>query len=254
MTLATNEPAPADASHGTAHRENDGAHKGVSGGTCLERLFAPWPAIAVEEARLPDSPPGMFPEEAAQVERAVLRRQVEFAAVRACARRAAGRLGMAPFALTNGPDRAPRWPVDLVGALTHTGPAPGGYCAAAVARHTEIVTIGIDAEKAEPLPLRLWAFVLTSSEQLGLSGSDPQRQGLLAKIIFSAKECFYKAQFPLTRGFLGFQQVEVVLDLEAQTFAASLAGGAAPSTLPPFPAGRFAVDGGLVTTAIALPR
>ena len=72
----------------------------------------------------------LFRAEAAAVTKAVPKRRAEYAAVRHCARTALGRLGVPPVPILSGPDRAPRWPPGIIGALTHCE----GYRAAAVAR------------------------------------------------------------------------------------------------------------------------
>jgi 4'-phosphopantetheinyl transferase EntD len=220
----------------------------------LQRLFAAWPAVAAQGARLPDHCPPLPAQEKQQIGHAVARRQIEFATARACARLAAARLALPPFILLNGPDRAPRWPDGVVGSLTHTGDAPGGYAAAAVALSRDMRAVGIDAEKSQPLPLRLWRLVLTSAEQMRLRNADPDHEGVHAKIVFSAKECFYKAQFPSTGRRLGFHDVEIDLDLDREQFQARPCGDAARNL--PFPgcSGRFLLADGLVLTGIGLIR
>ena len=79
-------------------------------------------------------------------------------------------------------------------------------------RDSELLTVGIDAEEAEPLEPELWRFVLTEDERAALEREPAENRGLLAKVVFSAKECFYKAQYPLTRQFLGFKQVRITLN------------------------------------------
>lgn len=240
------------AADGTADvREPEAAREPAAAG--FRRLFAPWPGVAVEEAVLPSEPPPGPVEEAAQIANAAPSRRVEFAMVRHCARRAAARLGIPPFVLRNDENRAPIWPAGLVGALTHTGKVPGGYCAAAVARAQEVLTVGLDAEQADPLPSRLYRFVLTPQELEELQNL--QGQGLAAKIIFSAKECFYKAQFPLTRRRLGFQDVEINLDFASQAFQVCPVDAASFGELfSPTWRGGFSVDGVLVRTALAVAR
>lgn len=231
----------------------------------LERLFAPWPVIA-EEARFAAEAPAVPPEEAAEVAHAIHRRRVEFATGRACARRALARIGVSGFLLRNDDRRSPRWPPNVVGSLTHTGEVPGGYCAVVVARADRMLTVGVDAEKATELPARLWSFVLTPAEELWMRGLSPARQGLMAKVIFSAKETYYKAQYPITRRWLGFQDVTVVLDVGRETFEVELSSNVSPAALstasstvslggmPRRCAGRFSYDEELVKTAVAVPR
>lgn len=219
----------------------------------FERILVPWPVIT-EEARLPVEPPALPPEEAAQVADSVTRRRVEFATGRLCARRALARLGIDTFILRNDARRMPQWPPGIVGSLTHTGDVPGGYCAVAVARADAILTIGIDAEMADELPLHLWRLVLTSAEQGWLAAQDTERQGLLAKVIFSAKESFYKAQFPITGRGLGFHDVEVDLDMERGAFVTRVSEGSAAGLEVARWTGRFCLDEEVVRTALVAPR
>jgi 4'-phosphopantetheinyl transferase EntD len=214
--------------------------------------------VIVEETRLGGEAPELHPLEAQQIAAAVSSRRLEFAVGRACAHRALTRLegpsnGTTPFALLNGPDRAPRWPPGIVGAITHTGKGPGGYCGAVVARSTDLLTVGLDAEGGEALEGALWSFVLTEAERRRLTEVTAERAGVLGKIIFSAKECFYKAQFPLTHRFLDFKQVEVLLDQAASMFEIGLTDGT-QRELPVTPwTGRYLEDEGLVFTGIAIP-
>lgn len=199
-------------------------------------LFTPWPTLVVEETRLGCDEPGLPPAEADQVAQAVPSRRIEFATGRACARRALARLPVscrpkADFALLNGEDRAPLWPVGVVGAITHTGRAPSGYCGVVVGPGEDFRGVGLDVELALPLGMELWPSVLTPAEQSWLAGFDPARAGVLAKLVFSAKECFYKAQFPLSRRFLEFGEVEITLDRASGTFEARLTERA-PQGLP----------------------
>ena len=75
------------------------------------------------------------------------------------------------------------------------------------------------------------------------------------RLLFCAKESVYKAWFPLTGRWLGFEDADITLDQRGGTFAARL--------LAPGPiVGRTRVDGfvgrwlasdGLVVTAIVVP-
>lgn len=219
----------------------------------LARLFESWPLVVVEEMYLDDAPAEMMPEETAQVAGAVLRRRVEFAAGRLCARRALARLGITGFPLRNGPDRAPRWPGGVVGSITHTGDVPGGFCGVVVGRAADVVALGLDAEQAEILDGTVRNYVLTGPEEQRLTIHAPARQATLAKVIFSAKECFYKAQYPLSGRFLGFEDVEIELDPGRGLFEARLTA-TAPSGLPlTVCRGRYMISDQLVLTGVAVP-
>jgi 4'-phosphopantetheinyl transferase EntD len=218
----------------------------------LARLFEPDP-VCFEEVRLSDALPPPHPQEAEQVAMAVPARRLEFAAGRHCARRALARLSIQDFVLRNGPDRAPRWPAGVVGAITHTRRALGdGYCGAVVGRTDRVVTVGLDAEPAEPLARSLWARVLTAGEKRSLDATAAETAGYLARVVFSAKECFYKAQFALSGQFLRFHDVEITLDPGETTFVAALTLDA-PGRLPlTYCHGRFLSIGGFVVTGIAV--
>lgn len=216
-------------------------------------LFVDTPVIT-EIVRLSDPVPALHPLEAAQVAGAAPRRQREFAAGRACARRALGRLGVRDVVLRNGPDRAPRWPEGFVGAVTHTGDASRGLCAVAVARRGEVETLGLDAELGA-LPEALWGSLLTEVERAWIGSlRDDALRGQGALLVFSAKESFYKAHFPLSGRFLEFDQVEITVVPTAHTFEARLTRKA-PAGLPLRQcAGRYAMDGDLLLTAITVTR
>jgi 4'-phosphopantetheinyl transferase EntD len=218
----------------------------------LERLFDGAPVV-IEQLGLGEDIPAPHPDEAAQVARAVSKRRREFAAGRHLARRALARLGEAgefeEVVLLNGADRAPLWPAGVVGSITHTGAGDQGYCAVVLGRDSELAAVGIDAEEAEPLEPDLWKFVLTADERAALEQEPAETRGLLAKVVFSAKECFYKAQYPLTRQFLGFQQVRITLIPALGQFVAERVddGGEMSRCL-----GRYSMDGDLVLTGIAV--
>ena len=59
-----------------------------------------------------------------------------------------------------GAKREPLWPAGVVGSITHCD----GYRAAAVARATDLATVGIDAEPHEPLPDGVLAAIALPAE------------------------------------------------------------------------------------------
>lgn len=79
---------------------------------------------------------------------AVSARVAGFTTVRHCARAALQSLGIAPVAIPTSPSRAPVWPSEVVGGLTHCA----GYRAAVVAWREDVAALGIDAEPDLPLP------------------------------------------------------------------------------------------------------
>jgi 4'-phosphopantetheinyl transferase EntD len=206
--------------------------------------------VAVAEATEREWSAELLPEEAAQVTRAVDRRRREFAAGRACARLALGRLGFAPRPLLSGPDRAPVWPSGAVGSITHCA----GYCAAAVARSADASALGIDAEVNKPLPAGVAELVCTEVELAWTAAADHGATPWQV-LIFSAKESIYKAWQPLTRAWLGYLDAELSIDPERGCFEARLLVPAHSALGEGFEGfrGRFVITATHVLTAVTLP-
>jgi len=139
-------------------------------------------------------------------------RRAAFAAGRHCARQALGYLGMKDVAVARSEMGLPAWPQNTVGSITHTH----GYAAAAVAHADDCRALGIDAETIGRLKPKLWPRVFTEAEQRWLRALDSKHRDMYATVIFSAKEAFYKCQYPITGRFLSFQDAEI--ELEGATF------------------------------------
>jgi 4'-phosphopantetheinyl transferase EntD len=215
----------------------------------IERLL---PAPVVSVAVAGDEDTGyLLPAESAQFGWAVERRRREFTAARTCARRGLRLLGLPETPILRGPKREPLWPAGVVGSITHCP----GYCAAALARELDVLAIGIDAEIHAELPPGVLQHVAVASERERLAAAPP---GPIRwdRLLFSAKESVFKAWFPLTRRWLGFEGAAVTFDPKEQTFHARLL--VEPPTvdgrvLRSFD-GRFLVCGGFVLTAVVVPR
>ena len=193
----------------------------------------------------------LLPEEERYVVGAAERRRREFAAGRACAREALTELGISPVAIPRNPDRTPAWPAGVVGSITHCH----DYCAAAVCRRASIVGVGIDVEDVRPLEDRVAELVCTPRERAllsGLTGLGPQ---IGPKLVFSAKESFYKSYYPETKTFLEFADVEVELFPDKGRFVARLTKIDAPAPLGMREfSGSFAVAEGHVFTMLTIAR
>ena len=194
----------------------------------------------------------VFPEEEAALGRAVEKRRREFATGRACARRALAQLGIAPLAIPSGPRGEPQWPEGVVGSITHCT----GFRACAVARATEVETLGIDAEVDAPLPGGLLADIASPRERRWIARLGSQAPAVSwDRLLFSIKESVYKAWFPLTGRWLGFEDAEVEVDRASGSFVARLlvevpSVGGRP--LHRFD-GHWLAAGGLLFATVALP-
>jgi len=211
----------------------------------------PATVIAVE-AREDAAGVVLFAAEEAAIGQAVEKRRREFTTARACARAALSQLGLPAAAITSGERGEPRWPAGVVGSITHCD----GYRACAIARSTEMATIGIDAEPHGALPEGVLGEIATAQELCWLRERRREMPNVhWDRLLFSAKESVYKAWFPLVRRWLGFEDAVLEVDAHAQTFTARLLVRgplAAGERLTSF-SGRWLIEDGLVLTAIALP-
>lgn len=192
--------------------------------------------------------PGAEPmgAEADLVARAPESRRREFGTARACARRALARFGVAPAPLLAGPHREPLWPAGFTGSITHCD----AYRAAAVARCRDVRTLGIDAEPHDALPGDVLALVARPEERRWLAQAPAGTHW--DRLLFSAKESVYKAWFPLGRGWLGFEDASVEIDVARGTFQARLLPARRDGRVPDGFVGRFSVRDDRILTAIAL--
>jgi len=204
------------------------------------------PVVAFEcRARLPAE--DLHPLELAHVCGAAATRVGDFAAGRACARSALATLGVRDFALRVGADREPLWPAGITGSITHTE----GFCGVAAAHASQMLSLGIDAEAHDAVEPRLWGHICTAQEQAWLGQLEPEQARRCGALIFSAKESFYKCQYPLTRQWVNFADVSV--SIRGDGFEILPQRQLRLSQLRPGPwPGRYALQDGLVVTALRL--
>jgi 4'-phosphopantetheinyl transferase EntD len=225
------------------------------------------PGVAVVEADPEHEPPALHPDEAHMVAKAVEKRRREFAWGRSCARAALRRLdvgsraGPGPaqvgdgaageVAIGRGERGEPVWPNGVVGSITHCA----AYCAAVVAHQSTVTAVGIDAEPAGLLSRRVWEMISTPADREALVQSVGRRPGTYEIVLFSAKESIYKAWYPTTGEWLGFQDADVIIDPATGTFRASLLVQPPDRVARAWRGmqGRFAITGSHVLSAVWLP-
>ena len=205
-------------------------------------------------AELYHDPPELspMPEEEPLIARSVAKRRNEFVTVRHCARVAMGRLGLPEAPILKGEKGEPRWPEGLVGSLTHCE----GYRGAVVGRSTAVRSVGIDAEPHGVLPDGVLDAISLPVERHEIAALPA---GLhWDRILFCAKEATYKAWFPLTERWLGFEDAHISFDVDAAgttgRFVSRILIEPEARSGPPLTelAGRWSVAGGLALTAIVL--
>lgn len=184
----------------------------------------------------------LHPLEQSIVTRSVNVRKSEFGDARWCAHRAIEELTGKPSAkpILRGERGMPLWPNQITGSMTHTR----GFRAAVVAPRLLVRSIGVDAEVAEPLPDGVLASI-ASARELATIGSS----GLACadRLLFCAKEATYKAWYPLTGRWLGFEDADIDLRPDG-TFVSYILVRPTPVH---FIEGHWTVDNGyVIATAI----
>lgn len=138
---------------------------------------------------------------------AVVKRRAEFLAGRYCAKRALEQLGIFNTQIPIGEHRTSVWPVNIVGSISHSN----GLAIAAIANRPTIAGIGIDIENiVAPETLEKTQQFITSKSELDLISTDLQACTQLFTIIFSVKESFFKAAYPMVGNYFGFDAVSLV--------------------------------------------
>lgn len=163
------------------------------------------PELALGWGRIDRLQGATDPAEWRDVEHAAAARQQEFIAGRSLVRQLAYSLGLPDAPIRRATDRSPHWPTDRRGSLSHCAT----LCAGAISKCDATQSIGIDVERIGRVEAKLWPTLFTEREQYYLDRLKPTVARLEATIFFSAKESFYKCQYPLTKSWVGFQDVEL---------------------------------------------
>jgi 4'-phosphopantetheinyl transferase EntD len=207
------------------------------------------PLVATAEALIGAFPPTLPIEEEMAIRGAVVRRRREFAAGRSCARAAMQRFGLQGAPVPMGADRAPVWPDGVVGSISHCETR----CVAAVALKADgIRAIGVDIEAAAPLEEDLALEICTELERSWLASQAESERGHLLRAIFSAKECTYKCQYPITGQLIGFDALGIDLDIENGTFTASFQKDVLPYRMGDQLCGRIRIADSHIVTAMSV--
>lgn len=144
-------------------------------------------------------------DELPSIERAVEKRKKEFTAGRSLARLLLRKFNIAS-SIGKNDDRSPQWPAGIVGSISHTD----HHCAVALGPSANFRSIGLDIEIIGHVKTELWAALFTETERNALAQTqDPDRRAMLATLFFSAKEAFYKYQYPLTGKWVEFHAAQV---------------------------------------------
>ncbi len=191
----------------------------------------------------------LHPEEESLSEKAVETRCREFAAGRILAHRVLAKWGLKNYALMSGANREPLWPQGFVGSITHTS----GYCAVVAGRRQDFDSLGIDVERVERVHQDIWPAVCTPQELDFLNCLPISERQQYAALFFSAKESFYKCQYPLTQQWLEFGDVTIQPLADQKCFEIKLHKDIIPNLgKDSWLQGRYCFNLGYVATAMTM--
>ena len=172
--------------------------------------------VITEEANPVFSEGTLYPQEEAFICNAVPKRKQEFIAGRLCARRALAQVAIRNFPILMATDRSPIWPPGIIGSISHTE----GYCGVALARKTEIESVGFDAECVGRLERDYWKAICTKQELSWIHSLPLDVQQEYIALIFSAKECFYKCQYTTSKRWVNFHDITMSVNPNIGEFEA----------------------------------
>lgn len=147
----------------------------------------------------------LHPDEKIHIAGSSAKRQTDFSTGRFCARMALEKFGLANVSVIRKKDNQAEWPEGFTGSISHSN----YMCGAVVARTMDLVSVGIDIETIGGVDRNMWDLLFTKAEQSLLLSLNESDQRLYSTLIFSAKESFYKFQYPITSEFLEFNEVEL---------------------------------------------
>ncbi|RMR15918.1 4'-phosphopantetheinyl transferase [Pseudomonas syringae pv. primulae] len=144
----------------------------------------------------------------ASIQRSVAKRQTEFLAGRLCAREALSQLDGRLHTPMLGEDRAPIWPGDVCGSITHST----GWAAAVVAHKQQWRGLGLDTENllSHDRASRLAGEILTAAELADMAAGPQDQVALRVTLTFSIKEALFKALYPIVQKRFYFEDAQLL--------------------------------------------
>ncbi|WP_276361366.1 4'-phosphopantetheinyl transferase superfamily protein [Daejeonella sp. H1SJ63] len=147
----------------------------------------------------------LYPDEEPFIAGTAAKRQIDFSTGRFCARKALEKFGLGNAIILMKEDKQAAWPEGFSGSISHSKYMTG----AVAAKNSDIISVGLDIETIGGIEAEMWDILFTNSEQEFLRSLSEADQKTYTTLLFSAKESFYKFQFPLTARFLEFNDVEI---------------------------------------------
>lgn len=133
------------------------------------------------------------------------KRLSHFCTGRFASKEALKKLGIKNTEVLAGTDGEPIWPVGVLGSISHCNDLVG----ALVTNDSKIRSVGLDLEPTRKIKPEIWNKYLTRNEIDFLNQVKNSELDYYSTLYFSLKECFYKAQYPITGNKIWFTDVEI---------------------------------------------
>lgn len=178
--------------------------------------FLPSDIFCVESEVKPNES-NIFKDEYEYIKSSVQKRKNEFSTGRVLVKKCLRKLNVFDFPVVRTKEGAPVFPGHISGCISHTT----NYCIVALARKSIYSSIGLDVEEISGMNRKIAEKICTDSELRQLADKSENLYIKYATLLFSAKECFYKLQYPITKIMLGFRDVEIEI-IDNKSFVARL--------------------------------
>ncbi|MDP5215403.1 4'-phosphopantetheinyl transferase superfamily protein [Pseudoalteromonas tunicata] len=138
---------------------------------------------------------------------AVSKRKAEFVAGRYMAKFCLEQHGISATHLPIGANRAPVWPHNIIGSITHTNHT--AICATAEKSAYRYLGIDVEAILSEQTAQQIAGAILVSNEHHLVSALDTP-DTLILTLIFPVKESLFKALYPDVQQYFDFDAAQVL--------------------------------------------
>lgn len=139
-------------------------------------------------------------------------RKAEFIAGRFCAHKILKSLGITCENISSNEDRTPDWPLYTLGSITHSE----NYVSVSISNNPNILGLGRDSEFifSKMVAKKLGPLIAQNSELDLIKGLKKEE---FISLIYSAKESFYKAVYPIAKTPFYFDDV-LILEIDESHF------------------------------------
>lgn len=147
----------------------------------------------------------------AQIRTAATVRKAAFLAGRLAAKHGLRALGIPEEVVGIGAHGEPLWPGTVSASISHcAGSQTLGMALCLLSRGEHRIGVDVEEVMSSAVLSEIKGLILSNAEQRYIATFHGEESSRLATIIFSAKECLYKALYPEVRVYFDFLDVETV--------------------------------------------